>query len=204
MKKILDEKTKKEFLMERNGYSVKYTIMNMGDYVGHKYRQWYEDTPEYWETMFITVESEDPLKCLSGEFSIDSNGSFLNLIIKDKDDNKRVISAMQGMFGASEEDYEFYYGKGIHIKNGEVIRDVYIEKDQNEDSIINLGKEYYYDEERKEFVDEEGNVATKSILTNPELGNLFRTAALQVSRNFKSRDKSKELDQLDDVEISEL
>ena len=192
MKKILDKENKKEFLMEKDNYSVKFTVLNMGEFVGHKSRQWYESAKACWETMFINIVSQDPKKCLSGEFLIDSNGDFQRLLISDNSGNKRVILSIKPHYGIKEEEYEFYYGKGIHKEQNSWIQEMYVEA---------LGKSYYYDQSTGKYVDDAGNEAPETILTNKQLGNLFMRSGKNVSKQFIDR---KDAEELDDIEFGDL
>ncbi len=190
MKKIVDEKNKKIFSMARNGYSVLFTLLDMGEYVGHKSRQWYEKASPFWETMMIDVLSEDPNKKLSSEFLIDSNGDFQRLIITDMKGYKRVILPLRPHYGIKEEDYEFYYGKGIRRDNNSFVRDIFV--DENFDNIFESNN-YYFDNSSKKFIDDNGNEAPKSILTNIDIGNVFRDAARSISNQFNLKNYPEEL-----------
>ncbi len=54
-----------------------YTMINMGDYVGHRSRNWYETPSPYWSLMFVDNESKD----LHMEALIDDTGNYIDLKI---------------------------------------------------------------------------------------------------------------------------
>lgn len=197
MIQVLDEKSKKEFLMKKANFEVKFTLLDMGEFVGYRSREWWDTVKPYWETMFVEVTSQDPNKCLRGEFLIDSDGSFQKLLISDKNGNARIIFSIQPLYGRKKQDYEFYYGKGIHKQGDSWFRELFVEK-SSEDG---LGKEYYYDQSTDKFIDSEGCEAPKTMLTNRDLGNLFISSAANISRQFRDRKDARELD---DVEFGDL
>lgn len=193
MKNILNEENKKTFLMERGNYNVQFTLLNMGNYVGHKNRQWYESAKPHWETMLVDIISQDPSKCLTGEFLIDSNGDFQRLLISDNNGNKRIILSVKPHYGVKEEDYEYYYGKGIHKEQNSWIQEMYVEKVPGE----LLDKSYYYDQTTGKFIDDNGNEAPGTVLTKKQLGNLFRNSARCVSENFAARETEEEINDIE-------
>ena len=191
MKKIIDDKSRKVFLMERQGYKVEFTLLDMGIYVGHKQRAWYETPRQYWETMCIDVISQDPSKSISSEFLIDSYGKFQRLLISDKQGNKRIILPITPHYGIKEEDFERMYGKGIHKVGNSYIQEYY--SVYNPDDIFD-GTNYYFDSNTNSFIDDDGNKAPDGILTNLEIGNVLRKAAQEVSTKFRSNPNQMELE----------
>lgn len=199
MKRIVDEEKRKVFLMEREGYSAKFTLLDMGEYVGYERRNWYDDVHEYWETMNIDIISENPEKNLKSEFLIDSNGRFQRLIISDTKGNRRIILAVHPNPGVKEEDYEFYYGKGIHKEDNNWLQEYYVEGTMFE---MPFGKEYYYDKNKGKFIDDDGEEAQNSILADKDLGKVFRSAAYDVAGKYNKALMEKENpEKIDDVEL---
>ena len=194
MKKIVDEKNKKVFSMQKDNYTVNFTLLDMGEYVGYQNREWYDNVYPYWETMFIEVVAQNPDKNLSSEFLIDSYGKFQRLIISDCHGNKRVIRPITPHYGIIEEDYEFYYGKGIHKQQNQFMQEIYVEETPGE---LFKSKEYYFDKNTNKFIDKNGNEAPKSILTNLDIGNLFIDAAKNITNQFKSKENADELHDID-------
>ena len=54
-----------------------YTMLNMGDYVGHRNRNWYETPSPYWTLIFVDKENED----IHMEALIDDIGNYIDLKI---------------------------------------------------------------------------------------------------------------------------
>ena len=192
MKIIADNKDEKVLSMEKNGYTVNFTLLDMGIYVGHMNREWYEDASPYWETMFIEVKSEDPSKCLKAEILINSNGGFQRLIISDNNGNTRVINSLGFCY---YEDHRLR-SRGNHSANHrELLNEMYVEKVPGD--VSDIGKAYYYDEKSGKFIDDTGIEAPDSILTNKEIGDLFRSAATSLSKQFRSKESVAEITDVD-------
>lgn len=79
MEKVSDDK-KKVFIEDGKVY----TLVNMGNYVGHKNRQWYEESPDFWKLMFYDADD------IHIEALIDDFGDYLRLIA-DKADVRRIL-----------------------------------------------------------------------------------------------------------------
>ena len=72
MELISEERGKKIYLDGNK----KYTMIDMGPYVGHMSRDWYIETPSVW--FLMQVEGKD----FSVESLIDSNGEYIRLLAK--------------------------------------------------------------------------------------------------------------------------
>ena len=188
MERCTDEAKKKEFLMKKEGYNVRFTLLDMGSYVGHQHRQWYQKATPHWETMGISVDTEDTSKSLDSEFLIDSNGGFQRLIIEDKNGNKRILLKAR----------EHIDEEGVHKLQNLLVQEMYVEAVPDQ----LLGKTYYFEEETGKFIDEHGNVAEESILTRQNLGELFMDAGKTVSHSFnKTLREQKDVTKLDDIDF---
>lgn len=188
---IIYEGTDKiEYSIESNKCKVTFTALDMQNFIGHEVREPYrnQNSTPYWETMFVEITSEDPSKCLSGEFLIDSSGTFQRLIISDNEGNKRVILQEKLNKMIPEEEYENYFGKGTHKQGNELLKELYVEKTPGNE----IGKTYYYDESTGKFIDEDGIEAPDSILTEKEIGNIIRESANKISKGLRDREKSKD------------
>lgn len=184
--------------MVRPGYTVKFTLLDMGDYVGHKKRPWFAEPKSHWKTMFIDVISEDTNKNLNAEFLIDSDGNFQRLLIADEKGNKRIVLLVRPQLSINEKDYEFYYGKGIYPEQVSYVQEIYID---NSLENISQSKNYLLDKKLNKFLDDDGNEPPKSILTNINLGNLFRKAADNITTQFNLKG---DIVELEDFEFGDL
>ena len=71
-----------------------YTLINMGGYVGHRAREWYEPAPDFWELMFFDEEKNDEEKHHI-EALIDDFGRYTRFIIE-HGTTKRVLLLSNG------------------------------------------------------------------------------------------------------------
>ena len=90
MECILEEKKKRIY---QDGNKV-YTVLNMGSYVGHRSRQWYEHAPECWRLMFYDEKTTDG-EMHHAEALVDEQGEYMRLIIE-HDFTKRVLLLTNG------------------------------------------------------------------------------------------------------------
>ena len=77
MKLINSEDNKKTFQIKKDNYNIDFTLIDMGSFVGHRYRSAFASTPHYWETMFVDIiNPNDKSKNINKEnkmlFSFDS------------------------------------------------------------------------------------------------------------------------------------
>lgn len=86
MEIIKEEKTKKIF--EENGKI--YTLIDMGAYVGHRNRNWWENTPECWRLMFCDEKNNDN-ETFHIEALVNDSGDYIRFLIE-KDEVKRIIN----------------------------------------------------------------------------------------------------------------
>ena len=177
MIKIVDKKDRKDYLMEKKGYSVIFTLLDMGEFVGHENRHWYEEAEPFWTTSKIKVYSEDPNKRVNGSLLIDSRGRFLSLIIEDEEGNKRITILKEGVKGLTDDQYERLFENGGDDSN--LLIEIY--EEASEDHYL---KQYFYDKKKGQFIDSDGNVAKECILTNKDLSKLFRAAARNVTKEY--------------------
>ncbi len=83
-----------EKVLEKNGNITyidgdkKYTMVNMGEYVGHAQREWYEQAPDAWRLMFYDEKTLDGI--LHMEALVDQYGDYSRFIIE-QGKEKRVI-----------------------------------------------------------------------------------------------------------------
>ena len=173
MECILEEKTKRIY---QDGNKV-YTLLDMGAYVGHRSRQWYEKAPECWRLMFYDEKTEDGKIC-HAEALVDQFGEYTRLIIE-HGSTKRVLMFTMGT---------------VHY---DAIDDTSGVKD-----LLGLGKSYYslnkdiYDSGRPRindylnlehtFISEDGKVFDKSIPSDSEVVDFFAMNDKLIS---KSRQK---------------
>ena len=91
MELIKEEENK---LVYKDGNKI-YTMLNMGNYIGHASREWWEETPDDWRLMFYEEKREDGKK-LFMEALVDQFGSYVHFGIS-LENKKRVISLKSGM-----------------------------------------------------------------------------------------------------------
>lgn len=202
MRLVSSSKDNKQYALDKENYSINFTLMDMGTYIGHRYRQWYETAPEIWKAMGIDIESKDPSKSIHSEFLVDDKGDLLRALIIDSNGIKRARQYYNDPLSRSKEDEEFYRGKGVSKVNGRWVQDSIIVPGNNP---LGIGKSYYYDEETGKFIDENGQEAPESVVSNFELPELLATAGKQVSEKFTQlRGKTENVpDEIDiDDEIS--
>ena len=197
MKRVLDEKRKKVFVMKKSGYEVHFTLLDMGSYVGHKDRPWFKKASPYWETMFINIKAENPARSLDCEFLINSDGEFQSLAIADHQGHKRHIIQLPH-FNLTQEEYEQLYGKGIHNEGGSFIQEILVDENSGK---YNESTQYYFDDSTQKFLDLEGNEAPPCSLTNLNLGKTIRKAARKVKAQFITRNNPEIIEELEDVDF---
>ena len=85
MELVREEQSKKIF----NDGDTSYTMIDMGSYVGHMYRDWYETPPEVW----ILMQVDDGQSKVEG--LVDSDGQYIRFIA-DLGSVRRVIQLNNG------------------------------------------------------------------------------------------------------------
>jgi len=188
-----EEDKRYEYEIEREGYSVKFTILNMGDYVGHKSRQWYEEAPDFWKTMFIDICSQEPKKNMEVEFLIDDKGDMLSVTLTDGNGVRRTRQYYNDSPNNTREREEALRGKGVSKVNGRWVQDIiYIPnvQDGDDDNIrLFYGQDsitYYYEEEKGCFVDENGEEIEAMPISDYELPEVLINAGQQVVDKVQS------------------
>ena len=163
------EDNKKRIYQEGNKI---YTLVNMGSYVGHRLRQWYETAPDFWKLMFIDEEKHHV------EALINDNGDYISLIVE-HGNTKR----------------------GLSLSNGYVVSDL-IEDASKVKRPIQLGELYYsvdkdiYDKNlihmndylsmEHTFTSEDGRVFDKPIPSDSEIIDFFdKNEKLTSNKNIK-------------------
>ena len=86
MELIRDEKDKKIYADEGTKL---YTMINMGEYIGHSSREWYEDAPEAWRLMFYDEMLKDGKK-KHIEALVDELGDYTRIIVE-LNGSKRIL-----------------------------------------------------------------------------------------------------------------
>ena len=79
----------------KDGDNKIYSMLDMGSYVGHRTRQWYESAPEVWMLMFYDEKREDG-QDMHIEALVDDKGNYMRLLI-DLGDERRSIQIHNGM-----------------------------------------------------------------------------------------------------------
>ena len=111
--KLLVDNVDKKIVQEEDKY---YTLIDMGSYIGHRSRNWWEENPEEWRLMFY--EDENGLKI---DALVDDSGSYSRIILEQ--DGVRRILQLQGDFILEDSVYDekeginnIYVSKSIDSK----------------------------------------------------------------------------------------
>lgn len=91
MNLVREDKDKKIFIDGNNKF---YSMINMGNYVGHRDREWYDSNPDVWVLMFYDEKRTDG-KTLHIEALLDDEGNYIRFIIE-LEGQKRVIQLDNG------------------------------------------------------------------------------------------------------------
>lgn len=200
MKLINSEDNKKTYQFEKDNYSIDFTLVNMGNFVGHRHHNFMDPVPEYWETMFVDINHvEDKSKNINSSFLISDSGHLLRLIMVDGNNNQRTRLFYPNDSRFSKEEVQYRRGNGISNIDGIWVQDSIGKADNI------FGPSYYYDEETQQFVDQNGNIyPEKTPIANYELAQMITSAAQQTSKNYNekivNKNNSKETpDNIDDI-----
>lgn len=102
-----------------------FTFVDMGNYVGHNSRQWYEQSPNCWRLMFYDDNKAD--QPIHIEALVDSTGSYSKILLQS--DNIRRVLLLNG--NLVDEDIIYEMGKDnsfIPKKTYISFEDKYMEK----------------------------------------------------------------------------
>ena len=181
MRLVSNSEDNKQYALDKKDYSVIFTLMDMGIYIGHRTREWWMEAPEIWRTMGIDIEAKDPNKSIHSEFLVDDHGEMLRTLIKDSKGIKRIrIYNNDSPYNTKKEE-EHLRGKGMIKVNGRWTQDVIVVPTED---VSGRGEWFYYDEESRRFVNEEGREAPATIVSQFELPELLVTAGKQVADKF--------------------
>jgi hypothetical protein len=200
-----EDKNKAVYEMQQeDGTNITFTLLNMGEYVGYNSRDWYEEAPECWETMFIDVDSEEPKKKMHCEFLIDSTGSLMRSILIDGQKIQRTRIYYTDSPNCTKEDEKRCRGEGISKINNQWVQDTIIKGD-----ILEPGYEsYYYDDETGKFLDEydtSRELPHETLLSDYGIVDKFTEMRKLVAKEFsKSRNQKEKPNNIPDVEGPEL
>lgn len=183
MKLINSEDNKKTFQLKKDNYNIDFTLIDMGSFVGHRYRSAFASTPHYWETMFVDIKNQnDKSKNINSNFLISDSGHLLRFMMVDGNKNKRVRLFYPNDYMLSKDDVAILRGNGISKVDGVWVQD-YICKD---DDIFSPS--YYYDEATQQFIDNNGKVyPEKTPIANYNLAQMITQAAQQTSKNYNQK-----------------
>ena len=200
MKLINSDDKKKTYQFQKDNYLIDFTLVDMGNFVGHRHRNFMDSVPEYWETMFVDIRhNEDKSKNINSSFLISDNGHLLRLIMVDGNNNQRTRLFYPNDSKFSKEEVQYRRGKGISNINGIWVQDSIGKTDDI------FGPSYYYDEKTQQFVDKNGNIyPDQTPIASYELAQMITSAAQQTSKNYNekivNKNDSKETpDNIEDV-----
>ena len=182
MRLVSNSEDNKQYALDKKDYSVIFTLMDMGIYIGHRTREWWMEAPEIWRTMGIDIEAKDPNKSIHSEFLVDDHGEMLRTLIKDFNGIKRVRIYHNDSPYNTKEREEQLRGKGMIKVNGRWTQDVVVVPRSND--VLGIGESYYYEEESGKFINEDGREAPATIVSQFELPELLVTAGKQVADKF--------------------
>ena len=92
MELLKEEKGKKFFLEDENKV---YCMLDMGAYVGNRFRAWYEEAPEVWRLMFLDEKRQND-EITHIEALTDERGNYIRLSVDDGE-VKRTIQMDNGL-----------------------------------------------------------------------------------------------------------
>lgn len=92
MELLKEEKGKKFFLEDENKV---YYMLDMGAYVGNRFRAWYEEAPEVWRLMFLDEKRQND-EITHIEALTDERGNYIRLSVDDGE-VKRIIQMDNGL-----------------------------------------------------------------------------------------------------------
>lgn len=82
MKKVYEDKERIVLMSDEENLHKDYTILNMGNYVGHRNRSIFELAPEYWKLMFYTEADLNSNKQTNVEALIDEQGNYIRILVE--------------------------------------------------------------------------------------------------------------------------
>ena len=157
--KILLDNVDKKIVQDENKY---YTLIDMGIYIGHRSREWWEEAPKEWRLMFY--EDEDGLKI---DALVDDIGDYSRIILE-KDDVRRVLQ-LRGNFVIEDSVYDekegidnIYISKSIDSKP--VMIDDYLK--ENHSAYLDgktFNEEIPSNESVKSFIEDNDRIIDKVI-----------------------------------------
>lgn len=103
MQLITDEEKKKVYL-EEGEIDRYYTMVDMGGYIGHQSREWYENGTSKWFLMFYDEKTKKKETLFHAEALVDKYGNYQRLILEENG-LKRVMQ-LQGEYLRSDIIYD--------------------------------------------------------------------------------------------------
>lgn len=164
MKLIQSEDSKAVYSLETPNYTIEVTLLDMGNYVGHRERPFGNPEPQIWKTMSMEIQLKDGDKKFHVENLVDDKGRLLRTLIEDKDTNtRRIRQYYYDFLGVSQERITQLRGPGTYWDNGRWVQDdISVWKD-------NFPSEsFYYDNETGLFIEKDEKSNHTSIKSSPE------------------------------------
>lgn len=201
MKLIKSEKTKAVYLLETPKFMITVTLMDMGNYVGHRDRPFGSKEPQIWKTMNMEIQSKETNKSFHVENLVDDQGRILRTLIQDgNSDIRRVRQYYYDFLDFPQERITQLRGPGTYWDNGRWVQDT-----------LSIWKNhmpansYYYDKETGLFMNTDTSKehlsiesAPESPLTQPLLTSEVEMIGYQIEgafnkERFKSNDNPEEI-----------
>lgn len=182
MRLVSNSDDNKKYALDKKDYTVLFTLIDMGIYIGHRNREWWMQAPEIWKAMEIDIEANDAEKNVQSEYLVDDHGAMLRALLKDSNGIKRVRMYYNDSPENTKQEEEHLRGKGMIKVNGRWVNDAIVVP--TDDAPLGLGEWYYYDEESRKFINDEGREAPQTIVGQFELPELLITAGKQVADRF--------------------
>lgn len=203
MRLVSSSDDNKQYALDKENYSMKFTLIDMGNYIGYRHRQWWQTPAEIWKTMEIDIESKDSEKSIHSEYLVDDNGRMLRALMTDSNGLRRVRSYYNDSSYNSKEEEERLRGKGMVKVDGRWVQDSIILPGDNP---LGLGESYDYDETTGKFINVNGKEVPKTILSKFELVDLLIASGKQVSDKFveikeKNKNVPEEIDIDDEISL---
>ena len=162
-----------EYTMEKDNKTVVFTIIDMGEYIGYKTRNFSDPIPKLWTTMYIDIIGKNKPDKISGTFLVDSNGSLIQLSLKNQDNIQRVCNIFPYDYKSYAEEQKLRGKSIIKVDDCWAVDSIIVPNVNNQNKYFNFGHMYIYDRESKKYKDDDGMPLAPNNLTDEKLVQIF-------------------------------
>ena len=154
----------------------RFTFVDMGSYVGHQSREWYEKVPSCWRLMFYDEQKDDsPIHI---EALVDRTGYYLRIIVS-QGNVRRVLLMNRNVVDEDMiyeyDSEEFMFPKKVYIA---------FEDKYREQRHPNL--QTYLSQEHR-FISNDGEVYNGNVSSNSHINNFFESN-IELSKRIDNQD----------------